>query len=173
MQLVQTVTVGSGGASSIEFTSIPQDGTDLVLVISGRITAAVADTDSGIRFNGQNLGTNRWLIGNGSTATSSSPYSNAIGPVYVQGSTTTANTFSSSVYYISNYASNQNKSISFDNVTENNATAARQLIGAGSWASTNAITSISVDSGGSSYVQHTTASLYKITKGSDGIVTTS
>jgi len=28
-ELVETVTVGAGGASSIEFTSIPQDGTDL------------------------------------------------------------------------------------------------------------------------------------------------
>jgi hypothetical protein len=35
-KLIETVTVGSGGAANIEFTSIPQTYTDLKLVISGK-----------------------------------------------------------------------------------------------------------------------------------------
>ena len=65
--------------------------------------------------------------------------------------------------------------MSVDAVGENNATQAFQIISAGLWANTAAITSIQLipQSGGGTFVADSTVSLYGITKGSDGIVTTS
>jgi len=42
MVAIQTVTVGSGGAANIEFTSIPQTYTDLVVVLSLRNNRSTA-----------------------------------------------------------------------------------------------------------------------------------
>ena len=76
--------------------------------------------------------------------------------------------------YIPNYTGSTNKSISVDSVTENNATNNLMNIQAGLWSNTAAITSIlfTSDTAGG-FLAGSTISLYKITKGSDGIVTTS
>jgi hypothetical protein len=60
-----------------------------------------------------------------------------------------------------------------DTVSENNATAAFQRIIAGLNNSTAAITSINFFPSSGNFVAGSTISLYGITKGSDGIVTTS
>jgi hypothetical protein len=163
MQLVSTVTVGSGGASSIEFTGIPQTGTDLLLVFSGR-----SDNFGGLglQFNSDTGGNyaNRSLLGTGSSVSSSTFGTNYIRD-FVNESGFTANTFSSSAYYIPNYTSAVAKSVSVDGVQENNATQSRQIITAGRWTGTAAITSLKLaEYNGSNLVQHSTASLYIITK---------
>ena len=84
------------------------------------------------------------------------------------GNTATANTFNSTTFYIPNYAGSTNKSFSFDQVNENNTTAANQVLGSVLWSNTAAITSISLTSPGYNFVQYSTASLYGITKGSGG-----
>jgi hypothetical protein len=48
MVKIDTVTVGSGGAASIEFTNIPQTYTDLQIVLSAR--SATSDVFSQITF---------------------------------------------------------------------------------------------------------------------------
>jgi hypothetical protein len=64
--------------------------------------------------------------------------------------------------------------MSVDAVNENNATSAQQEIRAWLWSETSAITSLTISAiGANQMVAGTTISLYKITKGSDGIVTTS
>ena len=50
--LIETVTVGSGGAASIEWTAINQDGQDLVIVLSSRNGEAVTNVSSTIQING-------------------------------------------------------------------------------------------------------------------------
>lgn len=164
-ELIETVEVGAGGAASIEFTSIPQDGTDLVLKLSLRASVdyflclVSFNTDGNTNLSGVEL------RGNGSSTTSAngaSAYTSLMNE-----STTTANTFSNSEIYISNYTSSSAKSISQDEVTENNATDAYQFISAVLWDNNAAITSIKIDpavfSGGAEFVQHSTASLYKVT----------
>jgi hypothetical protein len=166
MQLVSTVTVGAGGASSIEFTSIPQTGTDLVLVLSARVTDSTGN--SILRLNNDTSASNysqRALSGNGSAASS---FASTFFPDFMVGnSALTATTFGNLSVYIPNYTSSVAKSISMDNVLEtNSATAFRMLeIKADRWAGTNAINRITLvaDSGGN-YVENTTASLYIITK---------
>jgi hypothetical protein len=78
------------------------------------------------------------------------------------GSGDTANTFSNVAYYFTNYAGSTTKSISVDLVAENNATAAYQVIMAGNWANTSAITSIKLAAPSGTLVEYTTASLYII-----------
>jgi hypothetical protein len=169
MTLVSTVTVGSGGAASIDFNSIPQTGTDLVVVISSRLTDATVASDLFFYINNSNTGAVRWLQGTGS-ATRSNNYTNTLNVwAGTNGSSSTSNTFSSATYYFPNYTSTTNKSFSIDNVTENNAAEAYQSIVAGSFATSSPITSLKFNDG--TYAQHSTASLYLITKGSGGATT--
>lgn len=171
--LIQTVTVGSGGAASIDFTSIPGTYTDLMIVMSARNTNAVASYYSVIKFNGSATSfTNRSLGGNGSSAYSFTTPGNFAGEM--SGASATSNTFGNGTIYIPNYAGSSNKSFSIDAVSENNGTTAQQDIGAGLWSNTAAITSITLTpDGGYNYAQYSTASLYGITKGSSGGVTVS
>ena len=166
--LISSVTVGSGGAANIEFTSIPQTYTDLKLVISHRTNRAVTLDGFYLSVNGQSFsstGTTRYLLGDGSSASSGST-STELQVGASTGSSATSNTFASSDIYITNYSNTTaNKSMSFDNVTENNATSSWCFMGAGLYnINTNAITSLKLQSGTGSVnlVQYSTAYLYGI-----------
>ena len=161
-ELIETVEVGAGGASSIEFTSIPQDGVDLLLLISPRTTRVDNDDQCQITFNSDTGGnyTYLYLNGSGSAAYTSSTISTAFRP-QINAANNTANTFSNLALYVSNYTSSTDKSCSLDAVQENNATAAIMGINAYNYATSSAISSIQLDAIGD-YVQHSTASLYKI-----------
>jgi hypothetical protein len=88
------------------------------------------------------------------------------------GTTQTANTFSNIAIYIPNYSVTGAKSSSAELVTENNATSAALIIAAALCADTAAITSLLIATDGN-LIEGSIISLYSITKGSDGIVTTS
>jgi hypothetical protein len=172
MSLVSTVTVGSGGASSISFTSIPQDGTDLLLLVSVRGASSNLNTDGKIILNnnGSFIYNDKALRGNGSTASSRGD-SGANGFINwdMPAANVTANTFLNGSFYFANYTGSSNKTVSADIVFENNATTAYQNIYAGSVAITDAINRITfTDPAAGGFVQYSTVSLYKITKGSDG-----
>ena len=166
MQKIATVTVGAGGASSIDFTSIPGTFTDLLLVVSAR--SAVAGNLDGvvIRFNSSTTGySGKSLLGSGTTATSGSTADAGLTPA----AGSTANVFSNSQTYIPNYAGSTNKSYATETVTENNASGAYQSLQAGLWSNTAAITSISlVSENASTWVQYSTATLYGIKNGTGG-----
>jgi hypothetical protein len=177
MKLIESKTLGTA-AASIEFTSIPQTFTDLVVLASIR-TARTDDTfdDIVFRFNGDSTAsryTFRRLFGNGSAASSSNA---ALDRGYFgvfSSNLSTANTFGNGSLYIPNYAGSTNKSSSADTVMENNATASRQILLANLYSATTAISSILFFSDvGANLMAGSTISLYGITKGSDGIVTTS
>lgn len=176
MKLISTTTLSSA-ASNIEFTNIPGTYTDLVIYFSGRSTGDNAFTtwrDVQLTFNGSTSNYSwRYLQGNGSSAASDSAtsQSNIVVGSAMPDSGTTSNTFSSCYIYIPNYAGSTNKSVSFDNVTENNATQAQQMIVAGLWSNTAAITSIKLTASVDNMATNTIASLYGITKGSDGVTT--
>ena len=172
MKLIESKTLGTATAS-IEFTSIPQDGTDLVVLAS--IRSAFADVSNEISMSINGVTTNRsWrdLVGTGSSVAS---YTGTTGHVgNLNGNTATSNTFGNARIYITNYTASVNKSISFDNVSENNATLSLIRMGTSLWSSTAAITSLAFsDISAANYLAGSTISLYKITKGTDGIVTTS
>jgi hypothetical protein len=161
MTLIETITVGSGGAASIEFTGIPGNGKDLLLLLSGRSEGGSNFLNTFITFNANSANRSGVVIsGDGNSASSFStttPYTSTNG----NGSTT--NTFSNSKFYISNYAGSTAKSFTTEGVSENNATAALQTLSALLWNDTSAITSIQLtNSGGSDHAEHSTASLYII-----------
>jgi len=169
--LISSVTVGSGGAANITFSSIPQSYTDLLIKVSGRSTRT--GTTSGdsftIAFNG--VGGTSYsdiaLRGSGSAVTSYQDVSQSgadLGRVPAAGQT--ASTFGNSEIYIPNYAGSTIKSISTDTVTENNATEAYQTLLGGFFSNTGAITSIVIaPSGSNTWAEYSTAYLYGIYNG--------
>jgi hypothetical protein len=160
-KLIETVTVGSGGAASIEFTSIPQTYTDLQVLFSLR---GVNDTVVAyVRFNGvtTNL-SSRLLLGSGSAAASIADASNIKMQGAVNAPSYTASVFANSSLYIHNYAGTTNKSMSIDYVSENNATADWIGFTAGLWSNSSAITQITLLSSSGNLVQYSSASLYGI-----------
>jgi hypothetical protein len=157
-QIGSAVTVGSGGAASIDFTSIPATYTDLVIKISARTNTTTPNIM--ITLNGSTSSfTNKVLYGTGSSAASTS-YARFV--AYGSMSTDTSSTFGNSEIYLPNYAGSTNKSFSSDAVHENNATAANAGISAGLWSNTSAITSISLAPDSGSFVQYSTAYLYGV-----------
>lgn len=167
MRLISTVTVGAGGAASIDFTSIPQGYTDLLVVMSLRDTSGSSWSGANLTFNGSSTGySGRNLYGTGAGA-GSDTYAFGGAGIYVTSATAanTANTFSNCSIYIANYAGSANKSASVDSVNENNSSSAQQHLNAVLWSNTSAITRVTITA---SLVQYSTASLYGITRGNGG-----
>jgi hypothetical protein len=161
---IATVTVGSGGAATIDFTSIPATYTDLKVIVSSRTNNTSTFGDALlVRFNSSTSDyTSRRLYG-------------SVGPNSVSGttmysgqassSTQTSNTFGNSELYIPNYRSTAAKSSSSDGVNENNSADAVTQFSANLWnpATQAAITSITIlPEVGTSFVQYSTATLYGI-----------
>lgn len=160
ISLVSTITVGSGGASSLEWTNIAQNGKDLLIVVSARTTqTGITDNlllrlnGSSTSFSGRYLFTNIDVLISGTDTRQAGAYA---------GSSASSNTFSNVQLYFADYASSGAKLWAVDSTSENNNTNAGLYIDAKLWNETNAITSILLEPTGGTYVQHTTASLYII-----------
>jgi hypothetical protein len=161
--LIATTTVGSGGAATIDFTSIPQTYTDLRIVLSARTTNAAIRDFLYLKFNGSTTGWNeRRIFADGTSAASFSSSTSFVG--YVDGANATSSVFGNQEIYIPNYTSATYKSLSGDSVTETNATLVYSSLGAILWSNTAAITSITLylPDTGASFVQYSSASLYGI-----------
>ena len=156
--LINSATVGSGGAANIEFTSIPSTYTDLNILLSSRGT--VDSFNVNVRFNGSASNYSQIRVqGSGSAATSATDTEITLLNVR---STYTANTFSNGSVYIPNYTSSNFKSVSVDTATENNATVNRNILNAGLWSDTSAITSVNLIVASGDFTQYSTAYLYGI-----------
>jgi hypothetical protein len=163
---IASVTVGSGGSSSIDFIAIPQNYTDLLLKVSVR---SANDTVYAISFNSNTSNySGRTLRGSGAATASyqTSDYSygtTAIGIGYVSSA---ASTFVNADIYIPNYASSNNKSLSMDSVSEQNTASPIYMnLTAGLWSNAAAINSIKLDCAnaqGFIFAQYSTATLYGI-----------
>jgi len=164
-EAIATVTVGSGGAANIEFTSIPATYTDLNILLSLRQTAT-GGTNVNMAFNNSTTGySNRNIISAAGTVVSESTIlgTSSIKVGFIPENTNyTANTFSNQYVYIPNYAGSTNKSVSTDNAMENNSTSVYFGLFAGLWSNTAAITSIKLTPENGNFVQHSSATLYGI-----------
>ena len=166
--LLERITVGAAGATSVTFNSIPQTGyTDLVLKVSARTTRGTTYDWVKLTFNGSTTAaySDRILLGSGAAASSSSDSAiAAIQAGLTNADSATASSFGNLEYYIPNYTSANYKSVSVDTVNETNGTTAYSSLVAGLWSNTAAITSITFtpDSGGASYMQYSTFSLYGV-----------
>jgi hypothetical protein len=165
--LLEKITVGAAGASSVTFSGIPQTGyTDLVVKASARSDRAVS-VSSPVRLYPNASSSNitlKFLQGNGSVAVSGdqTAFSAYIAETSAAGAT--ASTFGSFEIYIPNYASANYKSVSVDAVSENNATLAYTMLTAFLWSDTAAITSLQILDGLGNFVQGSTFYLYGVAK---------
>ena len=172
MKLIATATI-TGSPANIEFTSIPQTFTDLVLVINAKGSAAGTSISSLVCLvNGSDVASFRYLRGSGSAVTSGSSTFHEVGLMQ----RVAASGFGNTKVYFANYTSTSAKSVSSESVTENNATESwQQLTSLLYTGVTTGITTLILSDGsaGGGLAVGSTASLYGILKGSDGIVTTS
>ena len=168
MQPIYTQTVGSGGAASITFNSIPQTFTDLKLVISGRSSASSPSVYFLLNMDGGSNYSNTTLRGNGSTVSSI----RLSGSTFIRfdsagdGSDATASTFTNIELYLPNYTSSNSKSFVVDSVAESNTATFNyaNVLGAGLWRNTAAVSSVYIVFDGT-LQQYSTFTLYGITKG--------
>lgn len=157
----------TGTTTSVTFSNIPQTGyTDLKVVASVR-TAWATDTNDQFRvqFNGDTTTNYSYREINGNGSAIGSGYASSVFVINPQTNTSamTSSTFASHDIYIPNYTGSTTKSVSSDNVTENNATLSYQMLYAGLWNGTAAINSITfLTFRGSGFVSGSTFSLYGI-----------
>ena len=159
---IATVTVGAGGAASIDFTSIPSTYTDLVLKISGRsLRSGTPYDDLNIAFNNStsNFSAKAIQASGSGTPSSFSPV-NFIGQLDTTANT--ASTFTSVDVYIPNYAGSNYKSYSVESVQEENGTTAYSNLIAGLWSVSTAINRITLTAGSANLAQYSSATLYGI-----------
>lgn len=169
MTKIASTTVGAGGTSTITFSSIPQTYTDLYLVLSNRVSVASPQSNVNIRFNGSTAseyGINLFTTtGSGSAVNSNTLASNNLSFLYTNGNTSAANFFGSISLYITGYSSTTSfKTMIFNGAQENDTTTAYLTQGGGSWQNNSAITSMTLESFGNTWLQHTTATLYGVTR---------
>jgi hypothetical protein len=165
--LIEQITVGAATASSVTFNSIPETGyTDLKVVCSVRSTRVNPSDGMNLEFNADtaNSYSTRRIYGVGS----GTPTSDLLTPYAriflndIPGSTATASTFCNSEFYVPNYSSSNQKSVSADTAFENNTTAAGLVLLAGLWTGTAAISSIRLYPDGGNFAEHSTFSLYGV-----------
>ena len=172
MKLIETKTLLSA-ASIIQFDSIPQSFTDLVVLFSFRGTST-ANLANSLRLNGDTGSNYQQRRLYGTSLTSDNLSSTAINILGNVSASYTANTFGNGYICLPNYSGNNVKTLSADTVGENNAADNFLTLVAGFWNNTSPITQIRFfPTSPESFVAGSTVSLYGITKGSDGITTAS
>lgn len=167
LQPIYTQTIASNVAS-VTFNNIPQTFTDLKLVISSRGAAGNYTDVLPITINGNFNLSARWLEGTNATVGSSNATSAQNYAVYVRepASTATANTFSNVEMYIPSYTGSNFKSFIMDVASENSSSTNYHVqFYAGLYPSSSAITSIGFLVSNGAIVQHSTFTLYGITRG--------
>lgn len=164
---IATVTVGSGGAASVEFTSIPSTYTHLQIRAIVRTNYTGANSDGlKINFNNDTGNNYSWhqVGGNGSVAfAQAGSTTGTIYTPYIASNSTGSNIFGASIIDILDYA-NTNKNKTLRNLTgiDNNGNGL-MMSGSGLWQNTNAITSIKfLQWDGTSFNQHSHFALYGI-----------
>jgi hypothetical protein len=162
--LIASATVGSGGAASIDFTSIPSTYTDLCILASIRTSrTGVIYGNMKLKFNTSTSNiTGRFIRGIDASTVESFTTTAAEWSAPTSG--TTANTFGNAMIYITNYAGSGNKSVSLDSVIEDNASGQFNYLSVGLWSQSAPITDLTIYSSDASptLVQYSTAYLYGI-----------
>lgn len=160
----------SGGASTIDFTSIPQTYTDLVVFQYFRFSSASGIQNVHVRFNNDSTAgayvQSMALAGDGGVGAYTNSSQNAYQWTYAPGGsgTTTANAYSNGSLYIPNYANTSYiKATSIDLIMQINATTNQAVqMHAGYWNNTSAINRITFTAPSDTFTSGSVASLYGI-----------
>ena len=158
---IATQTVGSGGASSITFSSIPSTYTHLQIRVMALSAASFHNTL--VQFNGD-TGANytlHQLVGNGSAA---SAYGTGGQNNFTLGQLGTSTYPGVEIMDILDYANtNKYKTVRDLSGTDSNGTGQTLIIlRSGVWMNTSAVTSITLTNDGGSYNQYSSFALYGV-----------
>jgi len=159
---IQTVTVGSGGQSSISFTSIPSTYKHLQLRLMANDNGG-GGGNMFIQFNGDTGNNYAWhyLQGNGSTAGAGAAATTGSFIVGKSGSTASGNGVS--VVDILDYQNtNKYKTSRSLNGTDYNNASGVLFYSSGLWQNTAAVSSFTITTTGGSFTQYSSFALYGI-----------
>lgn len=169
--LIAHTEVGSGGAVTFDFSSIPSTYSDLKLVVSSRIGGANKTNYIAVQFNGITTTTySETEVYAASNSPASASRSDVTSFIFARTITSanTADTFGSFEMYVPNYANTSyNKQVILDYTSEANSSTTddfRLGLAAQLWRNTAAINRIVLDPNGGDFLQYSTATLYGITK---------
>jgi len=161
---IATVTVGSGGASSIDFTNIPSTYSHLQIraITKGSTTSRIW-----MRFNNVSTGTPydyHSLYGNGTSAGAIADISENEIWLAVDGQSATTDTFTGLIVDILDY-SNTNKNKTTRSLGGHSIDSASYWIvwfESGLWRSTNAINRVTLTASSGTFSQYSTFALYGV-----------
>jgi hypothetical protein len=156
---IATVTVGSGGSSSISFTSIPSTFTHLQ--IRAAIFSNANQSDVRVQFNSDTATnySNHGLYGSGASATANGNANTTFGYGGLTGDTTRCGV---TIIDILDYT-NTNKYKTLRNISGVDQNGSGYVeVQSGSWRNTAAITSITIFTNGANYTQYSSFALYGI-----------
>lgn len=160
---IQKITL-TNSASSITFSNIPQNYTDLKILVSARTSDAGDFSNASLRFNGDSGGNYSYrgmYAYTGSNISGATSGATEIVRVYCTNSGATANTYGNSEIYIPNYSVDGLKTAVLPGTTEKNSSTGPIISASvGSWTNTSPITSIYL---GGNFVAGSTFYLYGIT----------
>jgi len=162
---IATVTVGSGGASSIDFSSIPSTFKNLQIRVSARGTTAATSQEQYITFNGTstNYYSAHFLYGDGSSALSTvSTYTTVNLMPRLVAASSTASVFTAYVTDILDYQNtNKNKVIRSLGGFDANGSGEIDFM-SGLWMNTAAISSINIRPSAGNFAEFSKFALYGI-----------
>jgi len=165
MRAIFTQTLTSTN-TNIGINNIPQNYTDLYLVMSVRSSSSTGSGSIGAYFSGEGYpALASWITGGGNgTSTFSARNSAYQNFGNVSDTTHSSNTFSSHSIYIPEYTSGKWKQMIIDSVSEGNNSAAQAMMISGLNRTNAPITHIAMDMGGNLFQIGTTLTLYGIAK---------
>ena len=166
---IQTVTVGSGGASSAVFSSIPSTYKHLQIRLTARVTGATTDSNIVAYFNTDTTSGNypqHVLYGTGSSPAGAgySPSDSNLAIGRTPGASSTSGMFGVGIADILDYTNtNKNKTVRALSGQDQNGSGI-VLLNSGLWLSTAAISTITItaQSGNGNLAQYSSFALYGI-----------
>ena len=165
MTKLSSTTVGVGGTSTVTFSNISQNYTDLKILISARTSDGNTGTIARLKFNGSTTGySSVYAQGRGDSVATGTGATTAgdIGRFPGVNSPVTDNVFSNTEINIPNYTGYVYKTYTVDCTTEANQTIAYLIIASGLWSNPDPITSIDISSSAGTISENSTFTLYGI-----------
>ena len=162
---IATNTVGSGGVSSVTFSSIPSTYTHLQIRATVRGGFVGSEEQFKIRFNGSTSGySSHWIEGDGASASAGNTWGDAeILLRYVSAGGTSASIFGVLVLDILDYANTSKNTVIRTLMGYDKNGGGRATLCSGLWNNTAAVSSISlVPKDGSSWAEYSSFALYGI-----------
>lgn len=166
MTLISTINL-TGGEASVGWFNIPQDGTDLLVTISGR--SQVSQTSPSLLSVFLNVSFTSMALraANTTVAASTTLTQRAMA---IPAANDTANNFGNAFFYLSDYASSDPKNFYSDSTAISTNTSNLRIGIDSMTTASNPINELLVGVQSGTWAANSTLSLYKITKGSGGAI---